>query len=219
MLVSPSSLKSPPPRARAQTRTSGRVASPCVLCSPPAREIVSSPFDSQVKTCDDPVALMVETWCYPTLVSPAGRQCSVMQLQQHQGAGPVDIGNPFLEDEQWDMEAMALCTIAGQLEDEEEEEEEEGEALDSVGDGEEYEMCGESHDVVAFSGWALQSPSGGAKLSAMRLVCHTCFRTLHTWDMIARDDEASPVRGCDGARLQMCCGLGVGRKERLGQPK
>ena len=131
MLVSPSSLKSPPPRARAQTRTSGRVASPCVLCSPPAREIVSSPFDSQVKTCDDPVALMVETWCYPTLVSPAGRQCSVMQLQQHQGAGPVDIGNPFLEDEQWDMEAMALCTIAGQLEDEEEEEEEEGEALDS----------------------------------------------------------------------------------------
>ena len=46
--------------------------------------------------------------------------CSVMQLKQKQAAGPVDIGDPHLEDEQWDMEAMVLSTIAGQLEDEEE---------------------------------------------------------------------------------------------------
>ena len=37
----------------------------------------------------------------------------------------MDIGDPYLEDEQWDLEAMVLATIAGQLEDEEEEEEEE----------------------------------------------------------------------------------------------
>ena len=53
-----------------------------------------------------------------------------MQLEEHQAAGPVDIGNAFLEDEQWDMEAMVLSTIAGQVEDEEEEEEEE--ILDQV---------------------------------------------------------------------------------------
>ena len=57
---------------------------------------------------EDPIALIVESWCSPTLVSPAGRPCSVMQLGQQQAAGPVEleIGDPYLEDEQWDMEAM-----------------------------------------------------------------------------------------------------------------
>ena len=45
-----------------------------------------------------------------------------MQLEAKQAAGPVDIADPYLEEEQWDMEAMVLSTIAGQLEDEEEEE-------------------------------------------------------------------------------------------------
>ena len=48
-----------------------------------------------------------------------------MQLEAKQAAGPVDIADPYLEEEQWDMEAMVLSTIAGQLEDEEEEEAEE----------------------------------------------------------------------------------------------
>ena len=111
-------LMSPPSRlpaeGRAQTRSSGPAESPCDLCSPPARDDgVRSPFDGHVKAIEDPVALILETWCSPTLVSPAGRRCSVMQLEEHQAAGPVDIGNAFLEDEQWDMEAMVLSTIAG----------------------------------------------------------------------------------------------------------
>ena len=69
---------------------------------------------------EDTAALIIEAWCTPTLVSPAGRPCSVLQLEERQAAGPVDIGDPYLEDEQWDMEAMVLATIAGQLEDEEE---------------------------------------------------------------------------------------------------
>ena len=150
MSASPCSLKSPPPRlppeGRAQTRSSGAAASPCGLCSPPARESVRSPMDVVVAATEDPVALVVETWCSPTLVSPAGRECSVMQLQQQQAAGPLDISNPFLEDEQWDMEAMVLSTIAGQIEDEDEQEEE-------VPCGT-YNGC---DDVGAFSGWALES--------------------------------------------------------------
>ena len=115
-MSSPIVLKSPPPReGRAQTRYSGPAESPCVLCSPPARdEGVRSPLGGHVRATDDPVGLIVEAWCSPTLVSPAGRPCSVMQLEEAQAAGPVDIGNPFLEDEQWDMEAMVLSTIAGQ---------------------------------------------------------------------------------------------------------
>ena len=114
-------LVSPPPRGgRAQTRSSGPAASPCELCSPPARgEGVRSPLGGDVRATDDPVGLLVETWCSPTLVSPAGRQCSVMQLEHHQAAGPVSISDAFLEEKQWDMEAMVLSTIAGQLEDEE----------------------------------------------------------------------------------------------------
>ena len=87
-----------------------------------------------MRATDDPVGLMVESWCSPTLVSPAGRPCSVLQLEQHQAAGPVDIGNAFLEDKQWDMEAMVISTIAGQLEDEEEEEDL-PELLDGVEEG------------------------------------------------------------------------------------
>ena len=55
---------------------------------------------------EDPAALIIEAWCAPTLVSPAGRPCSVLQLAMRQAAGPVDIGDPYLEDEQWDMEAI-----------------------------------------------------------------------------------------------------------------
>ena len=117
-MLSPIALTSPPPRGGgAQTRSSGPAASPCVVCSPPAREKgVRSPLGGHVKATDDPVGLMVETWCSPTLVSPAGRQCSVWQLAHHQGAGPVNISDAFLEEKQWDMEAMVLSTIAGQLE-------------------------------------------------------------------------------------------------------
>ena len=116
-MSSATALKSPPPRGgRAQTRSSGPAASPCGLCSPPARdEGVRSPFGGHVKATEDPVGLMVETWCSPTLVSPAGRQCSVMQLEHHQAAGPVVISDAFLEEKQWDMEAMVLSTIVGQI--------------------------------------------------------------------------------------------------------
>ena len=72
----------------------------------------------------------------------------MMQLAQRQAAGPVDISNPYLEDQQWDMEAMVLSTIAGKLEDEEEEEEEE----DLVENGDECGECGEFDDIVPFRG-------------------------------------------------------------------
>ena len=78
-----------------------------------------------MKATDDPLGLMVEAWCSPTLVSPAWRQVSVLQLEHHQAGGPVNITDAFLEEKQWDMEAMVLSTIAGQIEDEEEEEEKE----------------------------------------------------------------------------------------------
>ena len=115
MSTSPCALKSPPPRVppegRAQTRSSGPAASPCVVCSPPVRESVRSPLNGGVDATEDPVALMVEAWCSPTLVSPAGRQISVMQLQQHQATGPIDIHNAFVEDEQWDMEAPGRISV------------------------------------------------------------------------------------------------------------
>ena len=157
MSASPNPLASPPPRQppadRAQTRSSGPASSPCVLCSPPAREeCLRSPLDGSRNVTEDPVALIVESWCSPTLVSPAGRPCSVMQLEAKQAAGPVDIADPYLEEEQWDMEAMVLSTIAGQLEDEEEEEEEE--VLDLVEEGDECGGCGECGEDVPFGGWA-----------------------------------------------------------------
>jgi hypothetical protein len=156
-MSSPIALRSPPPRGgRAQTRSSGSAASPCVLCSPPARdEGVRSPLGGHVKATDDPVGLMVETWCSPTLVSPAGRQCSVLKLEHHQAAGAVNISDAFLEEKQWDMEAMVLSTIAGQIEDEEEEEEE---APYLVEMGDERGGCdkgGPSRGETAFGGWAL----------------------------------------------------------------
>ena len=58
----------------------------------------------------------------------------------------MDIGDPYLDDEQWDMEAMVLATIAGQLEDEEEEEEEEEEIRVE---------CGECDEKDPLGGWAL----------------------------------------------------------------
>ena len=169
MSASPSPLKSPPPRlppeGRVQTRSSGSAASqcalcspparsPCVLCSPPARESLRSLLDDHVKADHDPVGpSLVETWCSPTLVSPAGRQCSAMQLRQHQEAAPVNIGNAFLEDEQWDMEAMVLSTIAGQLEDEEEEEEEEEEKMPDLFD----EIVDESDNDDDACPWAQET--------------------------------------------------------------
>ena len=80
----------------------------------------------------------------------------MLQLEQHQAAGPVDIGNAFLEDKQWDMEAMVISTIAGQLEDEEEEEDV-PELLDGVEEGD-CDACdedGSSGGKDAFGGWAL----------------------------------------------------------------
>jgi hypothetical protein len=155
MSASPNPLASPPPRPppedRVQTRSDGPASSPCALCSPPPRESsLRSPLDDRVVAVEDPIALVVEAWCSPTLVSPAGRPCSVKQLEEKQAAGPIELGNPFLEDEQWDMEAMVLSTIAGQLEDEEEEETEE-EVPDLVEKG----ACDECDDDNPFGGWAL----------------------------------------------------------------
>ena len=56
----------------------------------------------------------------------------------------MDIIDPYLEDKEWDMEAMVLATIAGQLEDEEEEEEEET-----------HDECGECDEEDPIRGWAL----------------------------------------------------------------
>ena len=150
MRSSPTPLASPPPRPppedRVQTRSSGASMFSCILCSPPAREYgVRSPLDGRVNAIEDPVALVVESWCSPTLVSPAGRPCSVMQLEAKQAAGPVDIADPYLEEGQWDMEAMVLSTIAGQLEDEEEEEEEEKEVPHPAEEGNERGRC-DDHD-------------------------------------------------------------------------
>ena len=69
-----------------------------------------------------------------------------MQLEAKQAAGPVDIADPYLEEEQWDMEAMVLSTIAGQLEDEEEEEEEA--VLDLVEEGAEAGRVRRASSVV-----------------------------------------------------------------------
>ena len=104
-------LRRPPPEERVQTRSYGPASSPCALCSPPARQVsLRSPLDGRMCASEDPAALMIEAWCAPTLVSPAGRPCSVIQLAMRQAAGPVDIGDPYLEDEQWDMEAMVLAS-------------------------------------------------------------------------------------------------------------
>ena len=79
--------------------------------------------------------------------------CSSSSIKQQ---APVDIGNAFLEDKQWDMEAMVISTIAGQLEDKEEEEDV-PELLDGVEEGD-CDACdedGSSGGKDAFGGWAL----------------------------------------------------------------
>ena len=108
----------PPPEGRAHTRSAGPASETCEICSPPSRPL---PVDGHPEPIDDPGALVVEAWCSPTLVSPAGRPCSVLELAEHQAAAPANIADPYLDDDQWDKEAMVLCTIAGQLEDEQEE--------------------------------------------------------------------------------------------------
>lgn len=84
-----------------------------------------------------------------------------MQLDGKQAAGPIDLRDPYLEDEQWDMEAMVLSTIAGQLEDEEEEEEEVPERVtkeeeEEVEKGDESGACDECDEDGPFGGWALK---------------------------------------------------------------
>ena len=213
-MSSATALKSPPPRGgRAQTRSSGPAASPCGLCSPPARgEGVRSPLGGDVRATDDPVGLMVETWCSPTLVSPAGRQCSVMQLEHHQAAGPVGISDAFLEEKQWDMEAMVLSTIAGQIEDEEEEEEKEEEPRDSVEEGDECGECDEdspSKGKAAFGGWALGF-SGYESAGCRDSSCEGGCAAAHT-----STSSQAVLRVCssDGSRLPTS-GTAQERKEQ-----
>ena len=94
----------------------------CEMCSPPSRGMCSPPLRGELTgPVDGPCSLplMLEGWCSPTLKSPAGRPCSVLQLAGFQEAEPVDIFDPYLEDKLWDQEAMVLSTIAGQLQDEE----------------------------------------------------------------------------------------------------
>ena len=79
-----------------------------------------------------------------------------MQLQQHQASEPVRLGDAFLEDKQWDMEAMVLSTIAGQLEDEEEEEEEV--LLDPLCDGDE---CVSQGRASCAANWTSSAMAGG----------------------------------------------------------
>jgi len=203
MSASTSVLHSPPPRrppeGRVQTRSLGSAESPCGLCSPPPRgglRSPCSPLDGCVKAVDDPVGLIVESWCSPTLVSPAGRQCSVLQLEEKQSAGPVDITNPFLEDEQWDMEAMVLSTIAGELEDEEEEEEE---VLDPG-----YAVeCGSPDNVGPFDGWALGFRGAALcdKSSCEDASCAAAHTSTPSGAVLAVAGTASSDVKSDGSRL------------------
>ena len=162
---------------------------------------------------EDPMALIVESWCSPTLVSPAGRPCSVMQLEQQQAAGPVAIGDPYLEDEQWDMEAMVLSTIAGQLEDEEEEEEEEEEVLDPVENGDEVGECDECDDDGPFGGWALGFRGSSARCgeSSCEDGC-AAHSSTPSCTLLAVAGAASEVKS-DGSRLPTS-GTAKERKEQ-----
>ena len=127
-----SPVASPPARTRSEWRSQQKPSlTMCNICSPPSRGICSPPSRGDLpatetecsESMDDPSALLIEGWCSPSLKSPAGRPCSVMRLASFQSAAPVNIFDPFLEEEQWDKEAMVLSTIAGQLEDEEDEDE------------------------------------------------------------------------------------------------
>ena len=211
-MSSPIALTSPPPRGGcAQTRSSGPAASPCELCSPPARgEGVPSPLGGHVKSTEDPVGLMVEAWCSHTLVSPAGRACSVLQLEHHQAAGPVEITDAFLEEEAWDMEAMVLSTIAGQIEDEEEEEEEECDGED-CGGCDEFDEDGPSEGKAAFGGWALEF-RGYESAGCRDASCEggTCAMAAHP---STPSEAVSSVVKSDGSRLPTS-GTAQERKEQ-----
>ena len=79
-----------------------------------------------------------------------------MQLSQQQAAEPVDLSNPYLADETWDMEALVLETIAGQLEDDDEEEEDDTPVKEE--DAEEFFCCETAEEEPGpFDGWALGS--------------------------------------------------------------
>lgn len=155
----------PPPEGRAHTRSAGPASRTCEICSPPSRPLR---VDGHLEPVDDPSALVVEAWCSPTLVSPAGRPCSVLELAEHQAAVPANIADPYLNDDQWDKEAMVLCTIAGQLEDEQEE--------TMLCDPEEEELQREECDSphAAFSGWALGHRGAAPEVdSSCQLACCT----------------------------------------------
>ena len=113
---------------------------------------------------DNPGLLLMEAWCSPTLKSPAGRSYSVLELAGMQSAAPVDICDPYLEEEKWDKEAMVLSTIAWQLEDEEDEDVE-----CELAEDEEEATASPDADVAAFSGWAQRrEPRGSPVMSMMR---------------------------------------------------
>ena len=131
-----------------------------------------------------------------------------MQLQQHQASEPVRLGDAFLEDKQWDMEAMVLSTISGQIEDEEEGEEEE--LLDSDEEcdegGEEGDEDGLSRGEAAFGGWALGSrvkSAGCRDLSCEGGVCggaHIHILSGCFARRLFRRLQASHIGNCTGAK-------------------
>ena len=171
-----------------------------------------------MRATDDPVGLIVEAWCSPTLVSPAGRQCSVMQLKQHRAAGPVNISDSFLEEKQWDMEAMVLSTIAGKIEDEEEEEEEE-EVLDPVEEGDMCGGCDEGDEDGPFGGWARRlgahAGAAGCGESSCEDGCatHASTPSRAVGAVLAVAGGASDVKKSDGSRLPTS-GTAQERKEQ-----
>ena len=171
-----------------------------------------------MNAAEDPLALIVESWCSPTLVSPAGRSCSVMQLAEQHAAGPVDVRDPYLEDEQWDMEAMVRSTIAGQLEDEEEEEEE---VLDQAEEGVECGGCDECDNEGAFGSWALEVHSAANRgKSSCEDGCTTHSSTPSATSLaipgaafdVKSDGSRLPTRS-DGSRLPTS-GTALERKEQ-----
>ena len=122
----------------------------------------------------------------------------MMQLEAKQAAGPVDIGDPFLEDEQWDMEAMVLSTIAGQVEDEEEEEEEE--VLDPMERGDECGGCGECDEDRPFGGWPLQLRGAARRGESLCQDGCTAHPSTPSGAVIAVPVAASDVKSV-GSRL------------------
>lgn len=185
----------PPAEGRAQTRSSGPASTGCLLCTPPARDVVSSPYELGSEAVDDPRALIVESWCSPTLVSPGCRPVSVLQIAKQQDAGPSDITNPFLDGREWDMEAMVLQTIAGQLE-EEEEEENVDMPLALVEDDD--SLCCEDaeQEPGPFDGWALAS----RRAASCEDVCCAvaCTPSAGTSSSVA---EVTSDKMVDGSRL------------------